>query len=61
MVPVAKNEVTLTNIFDGQKDDADGNADTAWNQAHTYSSKSIAITQQDVFRRAQFECTIEPI
>lgn len=43
------------------KTDADGNADTAWNQAHTYSSKSIAITQQDVFRRAQFECTIEPI
>lgn len=43
------------------KTDADGNADVAWNQAHTYSSKSIAITQQDVFRRAQFECAIEPI
>lgn len=43
------------------KTDADGNADTLWNQAHTYSSKSIAITQQDVFRRAQFECNIKPI
>lgn len=43
------------------KTDADGNAETAWNQAHTYSSKRITITQQDVFRRAQFECTIEPI
>lgn len=43
------------------KTDADGVADTAWNQAHTYSSKSITITQQDVFRRAQFECAIEPI
>lgn len=43
------------------KTDADGNADVAWNQAHTYSSKSITITQQDIFRRAQFECTIEPI
>lgn len=43
------------------KTDADGIEDTLWNQAHTYSSKSIAITQQDVFRRAQFECAIEPI
>lgn len=43
------------------KTDADGNADTVWNQAHTYSSKSITITQQDIFRRAQFECNIEPI
>ena len=43
------------------KTDADGIEDTLWNQAHTYSSKSITITQQDVFRRAQFECAIEPI
>jgi hypothetical protein len=43
------------------KTDADGVLDTVWNQAHTYSSKSITITQQDIFRRAQFECTIEPI
>lgn len=43
------------------KTDADGVVDTAWNQAHTYSSKSITITQQDIFRRAQFECAIEPI
>ena len=43
------------------KTDADGNADTLWNQAHVYSSKSITITQQDIFRRAQFECNIEPI
>ena len=43
------------------KTDADGVVDTVWNQAHTYSSKSITITQQDIFRRAQFECNIEPI
>lgn len=43
------------------KTDADGIEDTIWNQAHTYSSKSITITQQDIFRRAQFECNIEPI
>ena len=43
------------------KTDADGNADTLWNQAHTYSSKSITVTQQDIFRRAQFECNIKPI
>ena len=43
------------------KTDAEGNSDIAWNLAHSYSSKSIAITQQDIFRRAQFECTIEPI
>lgn len=43
------------------KTDADGNPDVIWNQTHTYSSKSIAITQQDVFRRAQFECNIERI
>lgn len=43
------------------KTDSDGVVDTVWNQAHTYSSKSITITQQDIFRRAQFECNIEPI
>lgn len=43
------------------KTDAYGNPDILWNQTHTYSSKSIAITQQDVFIRAQFECNIQPI
>lgn len=43
------------------KTDDDGEPDVLWNQTHTYSSKSITITQQDVFRRAQFECNIERI
>lgn len=43
------------------KTDADGNPDELWNKAHSYSSKTITITQKDVFRRAQFECNIEPL
>nr|DAP89984.1 MAG TPA: tail protein [Caudoviricetes sp.] len=43
------------------KTDADGEPDVLWNQTHTYSQKSIKITQQDVFRRAQFECNVAPL
>lgn len=43
------------------KTDADGEPDVLWNQTHTYSQKTIKITQQDVFRRAQFECNVEPL
>ena len=43
------------------KTDADGNIDTDWNIRHQVSQKTITITQQDVFRRAQFECNIQPI
>ena len=43
------------------KTDADGEPDVLWNQTHTYSQKSIKITQQDVFRRAQFECDVAPL
>lgn len=41
------------------KTDDDGEPDTLWNQTHSYSQKTIEITQQDVFRRAQFSCEIE--
>ena len=43
------------------KTDADGEPDEIWNQKHSYSTKTIKITQQDVFRRAQFSCEIEPL
>lgn len=43
------------------KTDDDGEPDVLWNQTHTYSQKSIKITQQDVFRRAQFECDVAPL
>lgn len=43
------------------KTDADGEPDILWNQTHNYSQKTIEITQKDVFRRAQFECNIEPL
>ena len=41
------------------KTDDDGEPDMLWNQTHSYSQKTIEITQQDVFRRAQFSCEIE--
>ena len=43
------------------KTDADGEPDEIWNQKHSYSTKTIKITQQDVFRRAQFSCEVEPL
>lgn len=41
------------------KTDDDGEPDMLWNQTHSYSQKTIEITQQDVFRRAQFSCEIK--
>lgn len=43
------------------KTDDEGNPDEIWNQDHSYSQKTIEITQRDVFRRAQFECNVEPL
>ena len=43
------------------KTDDEGNPDDIWNQDHSYSQKTIEITQKDVFRRAQFECNVEPL
>lgn len=43
------------------KTDDDGEPDVLWNQNHSYSTKTIKITQQDVFRRAQFECNVAPL
>ena len=43
------------------KTDDEGNPDDIWNRDHSYSQKTIEITQKDVFRRAQFECNVEPL
>ncbi|UPI11837.1 hypothetical protein [Bacillus phage SBSphiJ1] len=53
----------VTNTIDASRfkwtrvsDDADG--DTAWNNAHSAGTKSVAITPSDVQVRATFNCTI---
>ena len=43
------------------KTNADGTADTTWNLAHQTSQKSITITNSDVWKRATFNCTAEPL
>ena len=43
------------------KTNADGIVDTAWNLAHQTSQKSITITNSDVWQRATFDCTAEPL
>lgn len=43
------------------KTKSDGTADTAWNLAHQSSQKSITITNSDVWQRATFDCTAEPL
>ena len=43
------------------KTNADGTVDTAWNLAHQTSQKSITITNSDVWQRATFDCTAEPL
>ncbi|CCI71978.1 putative minor tail protein; contains lysozyme and Chap domain [Streptococcus phage TP-J34] len=43
------------------KVNADGTVDTAWNLAHQASQKSITITNSDVWQRATFNCTAEPL
>ncbi|AAC79557.1 tail fiber protein and host specificity [Streptococcus phage 01205] len=43
------------------KVNADGTLDTAWNLAHQASQKSITITNHDVWQRATFNCTAEPL
>ncbi|QCW07622.1 capsid and scaffold protein [Lactococcus phage CHPC971] len=43
------------------KTNADGTVDTAWNLAHQTSQKSITITNSDIWQRATFDCTAEPL
>lgn len=43
------------------KTNSDGTVDTAWNLAHQTSQKSITITSSDVWKRATFNCTAEPL
>ena len=56
---IDKNGTDFSYIW--TKTDAEGEPDVIWNQDHSYSQKTIEITQKDVFRRAQFECNVEPI
>nr|DAE25680.1 MAG TPA: tail protein [Siphoviridae sp. ctC6Q17] len=42
-----------------KKINSDGTPDENWNQIHSYSQKSIRITEADVFRRATFTCEIQ--
>lgn len=43
------------------KTNPDGTVDTAWNLAHQTSQKSIKITNSDIWQRATFDCTAEPL
>lgn len=43
------------------KTNSDGTPDIAWNLAHQTSQKSITITNSDVWQRATFDCTAEPL
>lgn len=43
------------------KTNSDGTVDTAWNLPHQTSQKSITITNSDVWQRATFDCTAEPL
>lgn len=42
-----------------KKINSDETPDEIWNQSHSYSQKSIRITEVDVFRRATFMCEIQ--
>lgn len=42
-----------------KKINSDETPDENWNQSHSYSQKSIRITEADVFRRATFLCEIQ--
>lgn len=42
-----------------KKINSDETPDEHWNQSHSYSQKSIRITEADVFRRATFMCEIQ--
>ena len=43
------------------KVNSDGKVDTAWNLAHQTSQKSITITNSDIWQKATFNCTAEPL
>ena len=38
-----------------------GTVDTTWNLAHQTSQKSVTITNSDIWQRATFNCTAEPL
>ena len=42
-----------------KKINSDETSDENWNQDHSYSQKSIRITEADVFRRATFSCEVQ--
>lgn len=43
------------------KVNSDGTVDTTWNLAHQTSQKSVTITNRDIWKRATFNCTAEPL
>lgn len=39
----------------------DGKQDVAWNLAHSFSSKQLNITAEDIWQKATFNCMVEPL
>lgn len=39
----------------------DGKPDVAWNLAHSFSSKQLNITADDIWQKATFNCMVEPL
>lgn len=56
---IDKDGTEFSYIWTKTRDDE--TPDEHWNADHSYSQKSIRITQEDVFRRATFSCEIEYI
>jgi hypothetical protein len=54
---IDKDGTEFSYIWTKIKDDE--TPDELWNRAHSYSQKTIKITQEDLFRRASFFCDIE--
>lgn len=56
---IDKDGTEFSYIWTKTRDDE--TPDEHWNADHSYSQKSIRITEADIFRRATFSCTVEYI
>lgn len=56
---IDKDGTEFSYIWTKVKDDE--TLDELWNRAHSYSQKTIKLTQEDLFRRASFFCDVEYI
>ncbi|QBX15760.1 Prophage endopeptidase tail [Streptococcus equinus] len=56
---IDKDGTEFSYIWTKVKDDE--TPDELWNRAHSYSQKTIKLTQEDLFRRASFFCDVEYI